>query len=517
MNDAAVVPFEKYPGLPPLFREFLRGPSDLYPDPPTAEAAARRGRELLGTKARVPADAWRARSPEARARAQALAAGEAVASVSGHQVGLFTGPMYTLTKAFDASRWAREIESRGVPTAAAFWALTDDHDLEEIAKTTRPGTDGPEPLVLEGADRSNRRPVGGLPLPERIREIVDAFRPDAKAPDAADVLDLFARRYAPGTSYGDAFIETLLDLVDPEPLLVLDPSSEVLRPAAAEFFRLAVERRRELAEALRSSAERLEKSGRPAPVPYREGVFPFFLVERGERRRVADPEAGLRKVEAGEAWPSADVLTRPVYKSFLMPAAASVLGPAEIAYHAQVLPLFPIFGLKPPVLLPRSHLVLLGPRERRAAEALGVSPAEMLAGGVPSARTPVPQAERVARISETLESALSALAPDVEALDPGLVAALETTRKKAAFPLTQFADRIRKTVERNDQTAQNRRKRLETMLRPNGTTGERVYPPLVPMLAYGRPALAEIRRAAQGSLEGAAVVNLGAGAPGEED
>ncbi len=48
------------------------------------------------------------------------------------------------------------------------------------------------------------------------------------------------------------------------------------------------------------------------------------------------------------------------------------------------------------------------------------------------------------------------------------------------------------------------------MLQPEGSTAERIYPPLVPMLAYGREALASIREAATGSLEGALVVNLGA-------
>ena len=138
-----------------------------------------------------------------------MAAGRAVASVAGHQVGLFTGPLYTLTKAFDTQRVAKEIAARGVPAAPVFWALTDDHDLEEIARTSRPGAEGPETFVLEGADRGNRRPVGGLALPEKVQELLAGFREGAKAPDAAEVLEPFVRRYVPGATYADAFIETL--------------------------------------------------------------------------------------------------------------------------------------------------------------------------------------------------------------------------------------------------------------------------------------------------------------------
>lgn len=511
------IPFDRYPGLAPLFLDFVRGASDLYPDPPTAEAAARRASEILGTKARVPAEAWTFRGDDAAGWARSLAEGRAVASVAGHQVGLFTGPLYTLTKAFDAMRSAGEIASRGVPAAAAFWALTDDHDLEEIARSARPGPRGAEVLVLEGADRSNRKPVGALPLPEKIREVLEAFRADAKAPDAEDVWTLFASRYTPGVTYARAFIETLLDLVDPEPLLVLDPSHEGLRDGIAEFFRMAVERRRELGEALRLGTDRVARTGREATVPFRPDVFPFFLIEEGERRRVADPEDALRKVEAGTARPSADVLTRPVLKSFLIPTAASVLGPAEIAYHAQVFPLYDVFGIARPVLLPRSHLVLMGPRERRAAEALHVSAGDVLAGKIPASTTPVPQANAVERLSKALEQALAGLEPELAALDPSLPGALETTRKKASYPLARLSDGIRKAAERKDATTQDRKNRLETMLRPGGTTGERVYPPLVPMLAHGRAALSEIRRAAVGSIDGARVVNLGAASTDPED
>jgi bacillithiol biosynthesis cysteine-adding enzyme BshC len=503
------VPFSRYPGLPPLFLDFLQGAPAIYPDPPTADACAARAKELSGVRARVPAGAWRYRSPEAAAAAAALAEGRMAAAIAGHQVGIFTGPLYTLTKAFDAQRVARDVTRRGAPAAPVFWALTDDHDLEEVGKTAWPGPDGAEVSAVDGADRSNRAPVGRLPVPERAREVLEVFRFLAKAPDAGDVIDQFARRYVPGRTYGEAFIETLLDLVEPAPLLVLDPYQEALREATAEFFAIAVEKRDEIQEVLKEAAGRLERRNRPAPVPYREGVFPFFLIADGERRRVTDPEAALSEVRAGKAFPSADVLTRPVLKSFLLPVAASILGPAEIAYHAQSLPLFALFGVRPPVLLPRSHLVLLGPGERRAVEALGIPAEDILGEPAGDAGTPIPQADEIQKLAESLRRGLTELGPGLKDLDPSLSAALETTLQKATFPLGQFQERIRKAAERRDTTTLARRQRLETMLRPKGTTAERLYPPLVPLLAYGRETLAEIRDAATGSLEGASIVSLG--------
>ena len=285
------IPFDRYPGLAPLFHDFLRGLPEFFPDPPTIEAAAARGKRLLGTRARIPAEAFRTRVAEAEAMARDLAAGRAVAVVAGHQVGLFTGPLFTITKAFDAIRAARELREAGVPAVPVFWALTDDHDLAEIARTARPGKEGPEVIVLEGADRANRRPVGGIPLPQKVSEVLESFRADARAQEAGETLEAFARRYAPGVSYGEAFIETLFDLVGNEPLLVLDPRGAPMRRPAAEFLLLAARKEKEVRESLRAAtaAPRKRRQVRPRRVP--AGSVSFLLGRRGREA----PHRGPRR------------------------------------------------------------------------------------------------------------------------------------------------------------------------------------------------------------------------------
>ncbi|HEV8610120.1 MAG TPA: bacillithiol biosynthesis BshC [Thermoanaerobaculia bacterium] len=495
------IPLEKYPGLPPLFLDLARGRSRLYPDPPTVDAAVVRGRELLARSdaPRLTASAFRYRAPSGRDAAEALASGRAVAVLAGHQIGIFTGPLYTLVKALDAVAYARELSRRGVPAVPVFWALADDHDLQEIARTAKPGPDGPETFVLEGADRSNRSPVGMLRIPEGIEKIVQAFRANAKGPEAGAIVEVFAARYAPGRSYEEAFVETMFDLVEEHPLLVIDPLGEEVLEAARRLFLAAADSRAEIADALSRGTEAVTAAGREPPVPYRSDLIPFFTIEDGVRRRVPanDVDDARKRVESGEARVSADVLTRPVLKSLVLPAALSVLGPSEIAYHSQSLPLFPIFGAVPPVLIPRTLLVLRGPAERRAQEALGIADEDLLTpGAVKGAATRVPQAEEVEKVARRLDHELSSLGPSVAELDPSLAGALETARRKATYQLEQLAERVRKAAERKDEVALQRRKRLETMILPGGDAAERVYPPLVFLLAWGRTVLDTLEAAA---------------------
>lgn len=509
----STIPLEKYPGLPALFLDFARGRSGFYPDPPTIDAAVVRGREILGRRQApaLPVSAFQYRSEAGRPAAEEVASGRAVAVLAGHQIGLFTGPLFTLVKALDAVAFARELSRRGVPAVAVFWALTDDHDLEEIARTARPGPDGPEKFLLEGADRSNRAPVGTLTIPEKIAGIVEAFRADARGPEASEILEEFANRYRAGRTYREAFVDSLFDLVGEESLLVVDPLGPEVSDAARRFFLDAAARRNEIGEILRRGADAVASAGREPPVPYREDLFPFFLVEGGSRRRVGASEVddAAKRVERGEARVSADVLTRPVLKSLALPAALSVLGPSEIAYHAQSLPLFGTFDAAAPILVPRSLLVLRGPAERRAQQALGVADEDLLTPGAAKGEGPaVPQADRVEEIARRLEAELSELAPEVAGLDPTLAGALETARRKATYQLEQLAERMRKAAERKDEVAMQRQKRLETMILPDGEPAERVYPPLVYLLAWGRTVLDTLSAAAGRGAGDVAIVDV---------
>ncbi|HLW79714.1 MAG TPA: bacillithiol biosynthesis BshC, partial [Terriglobia bacterium] len=57
------------------------------------------------------------------------------AVVTGQQVGLFSGPAFTLYKALTAVKLAQHLSEQGLPSVPVFWLATEDHDLEEVAET----------------------------------------------------------------------------------------------------------------------------------------------------------------------------------------------------------------------------------------------------------------------------------------------------------------------------------------------------------------------------------------------
>ncbi len=77
----------------------------------------------------------------------------AAAVVTGQQVGLFSGPSFTIYKALTALRLAEELNSAGTPAVAIFWLASEDHDLAEINHCFWRSRDGAEKIELPSSDQ----------------------------------------------------------------------------------------------------------------------------------------------------------------------------------------------------------------------------------------------------------------------------------------------------------------------------------------------------------------------------
>ena len=199
--------------FPDLFVDYCSSFSsvaDLYPgdwrDPSvrrgTAEAAANRpvDRDVLADVLAEQNAEWNA-DAAARQNVEALRDPETVAIVTGQQVGLFTGPLYTIYKTITTLQLTEEwAEQTGRTVVPIFWVEGEDHDFEEIATSHVLRRNEVVPLTYEPGVGPNPGAVGRLELTEEIEAVLG--RLDDALPDSdfkSSVMEPVRAAYQPGT------------------------------------------------------------------------------------------------------------------------------------------------------------------------------------------------------------------------------------------------------------------------------------------------------------------------------
>jgi uncharacterized protein YllA (UPF0747 family) len=198
---------------------------------------------------------------------------------------------------------------------------------------------------------------------------------------------------------------------------------------------------------------------------------------RGLGRRIPRAEAA-RMIEADPAPWSPGVLLRPIAQDLMLPTAAYVGGPAEIAYHAQIGPSYRHFGIPRPVLVPRPSLTVVEPAQARALEAEGLRLPD-LQGDPESlltrwAREAYPEVEAAfGRAREAVSREMAGIEETLGALDPTLRAAAEATRGRALHPIEALHEKSTRALKKRDQARADRVRRTRDSLFPGGSFQER--------------------------------------------
>jgi bacillithiol biosynthesis cysteine-adding enzyme BshC len=443
------------------------------------------------------------------AHLDALQAG-AAAVVTGQQVGLFLGPLYTLYKAASAIAISRALaRETGKPVVPVFWLQTEDHDLPEVACCTVP-RDGQSALTLGvPAAQDARISLAHCVLPEEIEQSTAALRVELeRLPHAREHLERIERAYRPGVKWGEAFAQVVAELFAPEGLVLIDPRDPALAEQTAAVHAQALHKADAIATALAAHCAALRAAGFEPQVHIRPGApLSFFHAagahsarsrltpcERGYRRVTAPNETIARSEDAEHTVSellealardplsfSTSALLRPIVQDTLLPTAAYVGGPGEIAYFAQLAPLYAAFDMPMPLIVPRARFRVIEEKVQRVLDRLQLTADDATrdAAGLAAAHASrnaafsPEQLEQMlhARFDEALENALEKTGTLREQLRP----AHEKTKATVHAAASKLAEKHRSALGHQNDAVLRDIERVKQALQPSGEPQERIY------------------------------------------
>ena len=383
------------------------------------------------------------------------------AVVTGQQVTLLGGPLYTLLKAATAIRKAHDARAAGNPHVPIFWLATEDHDLDEAAHVAFPSRHELHTLKLKLQEHSTS-PVGGLMLPRDVERVLDEAAGLLEPGATFEALQEFNK---PGVSFGIAFARFISRVFAEHGLMVLDASSRECHALGARVFRTAITEADELQSALLERDKLLAESGYRSQVLVTAQSALLFLIDSESGARV--PLKRIGNQAEGEGWLagkkpysqaelleilekeperlSPNALLRPVFQDAILPTTAYIGGPAEIAYFAQSEVLYErILGLTTPVL-PRLSATLIEPavaellaqHELSLTDVISQRPEE-LAVRLSARAMPVENKRKLAAAGTALDGELETLTAYMRSLDEGLGRSAEVAASKMRYQMNRL-------------------------------------------------------------------------------
>ncbi len=431
-------------------------------------------------------------------------------AVTGQQVGLFGGPLFTPFKAGAAVARAREATAASRPHAAIFWLATEDHDFAEINHVVFPSRKALHTLTYEKAPAAPC-PVGGIVLDDTINPLLDQAW---ELLGSSDAMEALAAAYRPGRTFAQAFAAFYSQAFAAQGLLVLDAGGRAAHRMGAPVLRAALERADELHAALFERNRELAAAGYHAQVAVMPQSSLLFLVDERTGARLAlkriaptveEPlglwQAGKQSFSTAElvgildAEPervSPSALLRPVFQDHLLSTSLIIGGPAEVAYFAQSAVLYErILGRVTPAqarfsatLIEPAIGELLKKHDLTLEQVLKESPssmAQLLAG-----RAMPPEGRRkMAAAGTALDKELSAVLDWMQSQDPGMGRSAETAASKMRYQMGRLR-RLAANFELQREASLGRdAEAICQALHPGGTLQERFHGAAYYLARYG--------------------------------
>jgi len=300
-----------------------------------------------------------------------------LAIVTGQQLGIAGGPLYTFYKIITAIKLSRLLSERydDYNFVPVFWLETDDHDFNEV-RSIKIIDDGNSLLTIgykeEIAEDDLKQSVGLINLDSSINEFFEKLNSGIKETEFKPVLiNLLKNFYKEGKSFKEAFRDLIFNYFDEYGLVIFDPQDYEVKKLLKPIFKKEITDFRIHTEQLVHVSATLEElyhaqvKVKPVNLFLRidEGRYSIEPVENEyklRRKRKSFTQEQLLEVLENEPDKfSPNVLLRPICQDYLFPTAFYIAGPSEIAYFAQIKPLYELYNITQPMIYPRSSATIL--------------------------------------------------------------------------------------------------------------------------------------------------------------
>lgn len=407
---------------------------------------------------------------------------------TGHQLNLFTGPLYFLYKIISAMNLAKKLKEKWpefnfVPV---YWMATEDHDFEEINYFNLHG----KKFKWNNADSRAGNTAVGILSTEGLDEVFDLFAAEIGGGENGDYLkNLFENAYLEHENLTDATRFIANELFGAEGLVILDAQDKRLKKhfipqVKNELFNKISHKQ------TKGSVEKLNKLGYNIQVNPRE-INLFYLndeireriIERDGKFYVHDHNISWSKeeiekeVEENPQDFSPNVMMRPLYEEVILPNLCYIGGGGELAYWLELKSYFEAEKVTFPILLLRNSALLQTEKQDEKRQKLNISLKELFLSQHELINRKVRQISNIdidfSPQKEHLVKQFQGMYELAEKTDKSFLGAVKAQEVKQLKGLDHLEKRLLKAQKRKLADEVERIAKLQNELFPNRSLQER--------------------------------------------
>ena len=404
---------------------------------------------------------------------------------TGHQLNIFTGPLYFIYKIVTAIKLAAELKEKfpDYNFVPVYWMATEDHDFEEINHVKVE-----DKMITWHAKAAG---ATGRINPADITEALAAYKGYLGISENGSALSaLVEKAYTGHDTLANATRELVNALFGSKGLICIDADEAALK---AEFAPVIY---RDLTEQnsfkqITETSKNLEDKGYKAQVHPREINF-FYMTDR-LRERIVN-EKGLYQVmntditftqeqlkEEVEKYPerfSPNVVMRPVYQEVILPNLAYIGGGAEVTYWLQLKANFDFYQVPYPVLILRNSALVIDERSARKMHILEISPVSLFHTDEQLKNQWIKTHVGDSLCLDDEQRAIRAVFDQIKLnsykIDKTLSLSAEAAKTKALKLITSLEKKLLRAEKRKHTTSLQQIENLKNKLFPSGVLQERV-------------------------------------------
>lgn len=396
---------------------------------------------------------------------------------TGHQLNLFTGPLYFIYKIVSTINLANRLKERypDCEFVPVYWMASEDHDFDEINYFKLDGK-----KYQWNSDQTGA--VGDFLLDDSFKKFLK---------EVSFASEVFLNAYKSSKSLAEAVRKYVNDLFAEYGLLILDGHDKELKSLFRKVIKEDLFDHGPFQKATETT-DKLESLG------FKGQIFPreinFFYLDKGVRERIEGlSDGGFQVVNTKisfteeqmelliEEHPdrfSPNVVLRPVYQEVILPNIAYLGGPAEVIYWLQLKGVFDLLEVPFPMVLPRSFGLILDEKICRKMRQLGWSDKDLFVDTEEWKKEYVKENASLDISLDEERGILSKLfeekGKEASELEKTLADAFEAGKVRSLKILDQMSRKLRKAEERKQEITLDRVDAIRDFTHPGGSPQERV-------------------------------------------